>query len=211
MSMKNLILTLCLSAFSALAVASVPVDKPDELVKALTEDVLQILRSDDSLKKGDVSRAVESIEKVVLPHFDLRRMTMLAVGRDWRDASEAQQKRLVDGFYQMLVRTYSNALREFRNQTVSFRPLRASPEDRTVRVQTEVRQPGGQPIPVDYMLEKDGKSWKVFDVVVAGVSLVTNYRGTFAQEIRNGGIDGLIRALETRGGELVEKANAAKP
>lgn len=204
--MKNLILALCLTAASALASASVPTDKPDALVQTLTEEVLEILRTDDNLKKGEVSRAVQRIESAVLPHFDLRRMTMLAVGRDWRNASEAQQQRLVDAFYHMLVRTYSNALTEFRNQTVTFRPLRMSPEDRTVRVQTEVRQPGGQPIPVDYMLEKNGKDWKVFDVVVAGVSLVTNYRSTFAQEIRNGGIDGLIRALETRGGEMAKNA-----
>lgn len=204
--MKNLILAVCLSAVSMLATAAVPAEKPDELVKALTEDVLEILRGDDKLKKGDVSHAIESIEKLVLPHFDLRRMTMLAVGRDWRNASAEQQQRLVDSFYQMLVRTYSNALTEYRNQTVTFRPLRTNPGDRSVRVQTEVRQPGGQPIPVDYMLEQDGKVWKVFDVVVAGVSLVTNYRGTFAQEIRAGGIDGLIRALETRGSEIAKAA-----
>lgn len=210
--MKKFLLALCLTVSSTLATASVPTDKPDELVKALTEEVLSILRSDDSLKKGDVSRAVESIEEVVLPHFNLRRMTMLAVGRDWRDTTEAQQKRLVDAFYQMLVRTYSNALTEFRNQTVAYRPLRMSPEDRTARVQTEVRQPGGQPIPVDYVLEKDGDAWKVFDVVVAGVSLVTNYRSTFAQEIRSGGIDGLINALETRGSDIAKRAeqNASK-
>lgn len=199
--MKNLLAALCLSAACAVAWA-VPTDKPDALVKALTEDVLEVLRNDDKLRNGDVSRAVESIEKIVLPHFDLRRMTMLAVGRDWRNATEAQRERLVKGFYEMLVRTYSNALTEYRNQTVDFRPLRMNPEDRTVRVQTEVRQPGGQPVPVDYMMEKDGAQWKVFDVVVAGVSLVTNYRGTFAQEIRSNGIDGLIRALESRDKKL---------
>ncbi|MDX5364072.1 MAG: ABC transporter substrate-binding protein [Pseudazoarcus pumilus] len=204
--MKNLILAVCLSVTSVLASASVPTDKPDELVKALTEDVLEVLRSDGGLKNGDVSRAVESIEKIVLPHFDLRRMTMLAVGRDWRNATAEQQQRLINSFYDMLVRTYSNALTEYRNQTVAFRPLRMNPGDRTVRVQTEVQQPGGQPIPVDYMLEQNGKAWKVFDVVIAGVSLVTNYRGTFAQEIRAGGIDGLIRALETRGSEIAKAA-----
>lgn len=204
--MKKLILALCLSVTSVLASAAVPTDRPDELVKALTEDVLSVLRSDGGLKKGDASRAVESIEKIVLPHFDLRRMTMLAVGRDWRNATAEQQHRLIDSFYDMLVRTYSNALTEYSNQTVSFKPLRMSSGDRTVRVQTEVQQPGGQPIPVDYMLEQNGAAWKVFDVVIAGVSLVTNYRGTFAQEIRAGGIDGLIRALETRGSEIAKAA-----
>lgn len=208
-AMKNLLAALCLSTASALAWA-LPTDKPDALVKALTEEVLQVLRTDEKLRAGDASRAIESIEKIVLPHFDLRRMTMLAVGRDWRDATEAQRDRLVKGFYDMLVRTYSNALTEYRNQTVDFRPLRMSPEDRSVRVQTEIRQPGGQPVPVDYMMEKNGSEWKVFDVVVAGVSLVTNYRGTFAQEIRNGGIDGLIRALESRDKSLVPASTPGK-
>lgn len=207
--MKNLLAALLLSAASSL-VWAVPTDKPDALVKALTEDVLEVLRKDDQLRNGDVSRAVERIEKIVLPHFDLRRMTMLAVGRDWRNATEEQRERLVKGFYEMLVRTYSNALTEYRNQTVDFRPLRMNPDDRTVRVQTEVRQPGGQPVPVDYMMEKNGSEWKVFDVVVAGVSLVTNYRGTFAQEIRSNGIDGLIRALESSDRKLAPDTVAGK-
>lgn len=209
-AMKNLIIALCLTAVTTLASATVPTDKPDALVKALTEEVLEVLRNDDKLRNGDASRAVEAIEQIVLPHFDLRRMTMLAVGRDWRNASEEQRERLVQSFYQMLVRTYSNALTEYRNQTVGFRPLRMSPEDRTVRVQTEVHQPGGQPVQVDYMMERSGEGWKVFDVVIAGVSLVTNYRGTFAQEIRANGIDGLIRALETRGDDFAKGAVADK-
>lgn len=208
--MKKLLIGLCLLFAAGLSAAStVKSAAPDVLVRNLTEEVLDILRTDEQLKKGDTTRVVKLIEEVVLPHFNFRRMTMLAVGRDWRDASEAQQKRLTDAFYQMLVRTYSNALTEYRNQTVSFRPLRMSPEDRSVRVQTEIRQSGAQPITVDYMLERDGDSWKVFDVVIAGVSLVTNYRSTFAQEIRAGGIDGLIRALETRGSEIAKAANGS--
>lgn len=204
--MKKFLLAACVCLASGFASASVQADKPDGLVRGLTERVLEILRTDDKLKNGDTARAAELIEKTVLPHFNFRRMTMLAVGRDWRNASEAQQQRLVDAFYAMLVRTYSNALTEYRNQTVDFRPLRMNPDDRTVRVQTEIRQSGAQPITVDYMLEKDGSDWKVFDVVIAGVSLVTNYRGTFAQEIRAGGIDGLIRALETRSAEFEKTA-----
>lgn len=204
--MKNLLLALCFALAAPFAAASVPNDKPDELVRALTEEVLEILRTDERLKNGDTDRAVKLIEEAVLPHFDLRRMTMLAVGRDWRDATEAQRERLVEAFYDMLVRTYSNALTEYSDQKVNFRPLRMNPDDRTVRVQTQIEQSGGQPVAVDYVLERQDDGWKVFDVVIAGVSLVTNYRSTFAQEIRNGGIDGLIRALETRGSEIAKRA-----
>lgn len=204
--MKNLLLALCFALVSPFAAASVPNDKPDELVRALTDEVLEILRTDEQLKNGDTDRAVKLIEETVLPHFDFRRMTMLAVGRDWRDASEAQRERLVESFYDMLVRTYSNALTEYSDQKVHFRPLRMNPDDRTVRVQTQIEQSGGQPVAVDYVLERQDDGWKVFDVVIAGVSLVTNYRSTFAQEIRAGGIDGLIRALETRGSEIAKRA-----
>jgi phospholipid transport system substrate-binding protein len=174
---------------------------PDQLVRKLSEDVIDILRSDEALSNGDTTAAVRLIEEAVLPHFNLRRMTMLAVGRDWRETTPEQQQRLIDAFYGMLVRTYSNALTEYRDQTIEFRPLRVSPGETTVRVQTFIRQSGAQPVGVDYMLEQTSDGWKVFDIVVAGVSLVTNYRGTFAQEIRAGGIDGLIRSLEARGSD----------
>jgi phospholipid transport system substrate-binding protein len=207
MKMKKVFVALCLLMllFAPVGAASAEV-APDELVRKLSDEVLEILRTDERLRDGDTTRAVKRIEAVVLPHFNFRRMTMLAVGRDWRDATPEQRQRLMDAFYSMLVRTYSNALTQYRDQTVEFRPLRMNPGDTTVRVQTAVRQPGAQPVSVDYVLEKTERGWMVFDVVVAGVSLVTNYRGTFAQEIRAGGIDGLIRALETRGADLVPPA-----
>ncbi len=179
---------------------------PDELVRAVTGEVLEIVRADDAIRNGDPARIAALVDEKVLPHFNFRRMTMLAVGRDWRQASPAQQDRLVEAFRTLLVRTYSNALTQYRNQTIAFRPLRAAATDTTVQVRTEVQQPGAQPIGIDYMLERTDNGWKVFDVVVAGVSLVTNYRGTFAQEIRSGGIDGLIRSLETRNAELASGA-----
>ncbi len=200
--MKSTFIALCISIFALLPVgASAGGPAPDELIRKLSDDVLEILRSDDMLRAGETSQVVERVEQLVLPHFNFRRMTMLAVGRDWRDASPEQQKRLMDAFYGMLVRTYSNALTQYRNQTVAVRPLRMNPSDKTVRVQTEVRQPGAQPVTVDYVLEQGPDGWKIFDIVVAGVSLVTNYRGTFAQEIRVGGIDGLINSLEAKGRE----------
>lgn len=197
--MKSFFVAMMLSLAVALPAAAVsPQTPPDELVRALSEDVLEILRNDAKLRAGDTSRAIELVEEVVLPHFNFRRMTMLAVGRDWRDATPEQRERLMDAFYDMLIRTYSNALTQYSDQTVAIKPLRMSSGDTNARVQTEVRQPGGQPVAVDYVLEETDDGWKVFDIVVAGVSLVTNYRGTFAQEIRSSGIDGLIRALETR-------------
>lgn len=175
---------------------------PDELVKVLSDQVLDIVRNDPGLRAGRTDQAVRRIDAVVRPHFDFRRMTMLAVGRDWRNATAEQKNRLEEEFYTLLVRTYSNALTQYSNQTVAVKPLRMTPGETTVRVQTEVRQPGAQPVTVDYVMEDKGQGWKVFDVIVAGVSLVTNYRGNFAQEINAGGIDGLIRALDERNNML---------
>jgi phospholipid transport system substrate-binding protein len=199
--MKNLILSCCL-LFAALLPAHAAGTAPDTLVRNVTNEVLEIVRSDASIQNGDTSKVIGLVEEKVLPHFNFRRMTMLAVGRDWRDATPEQQARLTEAFRTLLVRTYSNALTQYRNQTIEFRPLRAGAADTTVQVRTEVRQPGAQPIGIDYSLERTEGGWKVFDVVVAGVSLVTNYRGTFSQEIRSSGIDGLIRSLENRNREL---------
>ncbi|HLW03980.1 MAG TPA: ABC transporter substrate-binding protein [Azoarcus sp.] len=195
--MKKILLILSLLLTPVFATATEPM-APDELVRALTDEVLEVLRTDDHLAQGETEPVVRAIEKLVLPHFNLRRMTALAVGRDWRDATPEQQERLVDAFYEMLVRTYSNALTEYRDQRVDFRPLRMSPDDRSVRVQTLIIQTGGaQPVAVDYMMGKTEGGWKAFDVVIAGVSLVTNYRSTFQREIRANGIEGLIKSLET--------------
>ncbi len=201
--MKALFLSLFL-LMSTIAPTAAAETAPDVLVREISDKVLEVIRNDSALRAGDTREAVKAIETIVLPHFDFRRMTMLAVGRDWRDATPEQREQLMDAFYLLLVRTYSNALTQYRDQTIAFRPLRMSPGDTTVRVQSEVRQPGGQPVQVDYSLQKAEDGWKIFDIVVAGVSLVTNYRGTFAQEIRAGGIDGLIRSLESRNRELAE-------
>lgn len=205
--MKSAFLTLCFSLFSLMPIgASASQTTPDELIRKISDDVLQILVNDQSPSAGDANQVVGLVEQAVLPHFNFRRMTMLAVGRDWRNATPEQRERLMDAFYRLLVRTYSNALTRFHNQTVGISPLRAQPSDKTVKVQTEIRQPDGPPIPVDYMLEHSADGWKIFDVVIAGASLVTNYRGTFTQQISMGGIDGLINALEAKGRE-----NARKP
>ena len=168
---------------------------PDALVRDVTTEVLEIVRADKAIQAGETHRVMELVDAKVLPHFDFRRMTMLAVGRDWRDASAEQQGRLIEAFRTLLVRTYSNALTQYRDQTIEFKPTRFAVTETRVQVRTEVHQSGAQ-------LEKSDAGWKVFDVIVAGVSLVTNYRGSFTQEIRSGGVDGLIKSLEAKNRSL---------
>jgi phospholipid transport system substrate-binding protein len=175
---------------------------PDELVRNVAGEVLTIIRNDKSIQSGDTSKVLALVDEKVLPHFDFRRMTGMAVGRDWRSASPQQQERLTEAFRTLLVRTYSNALTQYRDQTIEFKPLRSNPGDKAVRVNSEIRQPGTQPIAIDYSLGQTEKGWKVFDVVVAGVSLVTNYRSSFADEISKKGIDGLIDSLEAKNKSL---------
>lgn len=171
-------------------------EAPDVLVKRVTEEVLNIVRNDKDIQAGDSKKVIQLVEAKVLPHFNFSRMTALAVGKDWNKASPEQKKRLAKEFETLLVRTYSNALTAYKNQTIVYKPLRMQPGDTDVLVRTEIRQPGQQAVQLDYGVEKqDNGGWKVYDVVVAGISLVTNYRETFAQEVRNGGIDGLIATL----------------
>lgn len=139
-------------------------------MRDVTTEVLEIVRADKAIQAGDTQRVIALVDAKVLPHFDFRRMTMLAVGRDWRQASAEQQTRLTDAFRTLLVRTYSNALTQYRDQRIEFRPSRFAPADTRVQVRTEVVQAGAQPIGIDYMLEKGEQGWKVFDVIVAGVS-----------------------------------------
>ncbi|WP_303784752.1 phospholipid-binding protein MlaC [Azovibrio restrictus] len=175
---------------------------PDVLVRTVTEDVLAAVRQDKDIQNGNTQKTIALIQTKVLPYFNFQRMTSLAVGRDWRQATPQQKEMLARQFQELLVRTYSNALSSYRDQTVRYRPFKMNPGETDVLVRTEVLQPGGRPIQLDYSLEKSDKGWKVYDVVVAGVSLVTNYRETFAQEIRAGGIDGLIRSLEAKNKSL---------
>lgn len=182
---------------------------PDALVKSVTDEVLDIIRKDKDIKAGSTKRAIELVEQKVLPHFNFTRMTALAMGKDWRQASAAQQKELTEAFKELLVRTYSNALIAYKNETVDYRPFKMQSGDTDVTVRTQIHQAGArQPITLDYSLEKNGNSWKVYDVVVAGISLVTNYRDQFGQEVRNGGIDGLIASIANKNKSL--EANQKK-
>ncbi len=183
---------------------------PDALVKNVTDDVIAIVRQDKAIQSGDTRKAVELVETKVLPYFDFAHMTRLAVGKDWRQANAEQKSALTHEFKTLLVRTYSNALTQYRNQQIDFKPLRAKPEDTDVLVRTEVRQPGAKPVQIDYNLDKQGDSWKVYDVLVAGVSLVNNYRDSFGQEVRAGGIDGLIKSLKDKNQQLDTTVSAKK-
>lgn len=173
-------------------------EAPDILVKNVTSEVLTIIKNDKELQSGSMKKVFELVDAKILPHFNFTRMTALAVGQEWRKATPEQKARLAAEFKILLVRTYANALTSYKNQSISYKPTRMSPADSDVTVKTEVNQVSGQPIQLDYSLQKKDGTWKVYDVVVAGVSLVTNYRDNFNQEIRRGGIDGLIASLATK-------------
>jgi phospholipid transport system substrate-binding protein len=172
---------------------------PDALIKTVTNEVLDIVRKDKDIQSGNTKKAIELVEAKVLPHFNFTRMTQLALARDWRQASAAQQKILTDEFRILMVRTYSKALTEYKNQTIEFKAFTAKAGETDVRVRTEIRQSGaGKNIELDYYLEKAAGGWKVYDIEVGGISLVTNYRESFASEVRNNGIDGLVKSLQSK-------------
>ena len=163
---------------------------PDVLAKNTTNEVLRIVKQDKELRNGN--------SKKILPNFDFRQMTQLAVGKNWSKASPEQQKELVDQFRTLLVRTYSASLTSVADYKIEFPPLKMTPGDNEVTVNTVVSKPGAPPIPIDYRMEKQDAGWKVFDVLVEGVSLVTVYKNSFNSEVRKGGIDGLVAALTRR-------------
>lgn len=173
------------------------VTAPEVLVKNVTEEVLTILRQDKGIQSGNRQRAITLIENKVAPHFDFSRMTSLAVGRAWKQADPGQRKALTGEFHKLLVRTYANSLTAYRDQTVSFKaPAKGSGDEVVVR--SQINKPGAQPIPLDYSLAKAEGGWKVFDVAVANISLVTNYRSSFAEEVDKGGVAGLIKSLQDK-------------
>jgi phospholipid transport system substrate-binding protein len=156
---------------------------------------MTIVRADKELQAGSAQRLAQLVEAKVLPHFNFTHMTQLALGRNWRQASPEQQKLLIDEFRALLVRTYTTALMQYREQTVDYKPLRRAPTDTEVVVKSLIKQPAGQPVTIDYNMEKLGETWKVYDVRIEGISLVENYRSTFRSEIQKNGMDGLIKAL----------------
>ena len=184
---------------------------PDVLVRNTTEEVLTIVRNDKDIKAGKVDRIVDLIEEKVAPHFDFVRMTRLAVGRAWRDATPAQREALIKEFRSLLVRSYSAAFTAYTGVSVEYRPFRFNPGDTEASVQTLIKLPSGaEPVTVDYDMALTPAGWKVYDVRVAGASLIINYRNLFAVDIDRGGIDGLIKSLKNRNSANANAAPAGK-
>jgi phospholipid transport system substrate-binding protein len=179
---------------SALAFGAEVVD-PDVLIKNTVKEVLDVVHQDKDIREGNQKKILALVDAKVLPHFDFTRMTRLAVGRAWRTATPEQQKILEAEFRNLLVRTYTKAFTVYRDQNVEVKPFKMSSGATEVTVKTAIVQPGAQPIPVNYDMEKTDDGWKVYDLTVEGVSLVNTHRGSFAEKIQQAGIDGLIKSL----------------
>jgi len=176
---------------------------PDALVKTTAQDVLTIVKQDKDIQAGHQKKILALVDAKVLPHFDFTRMTQLAVGKYWRTATSEQKQALVTEFRNMLVRTYTKAFTVYRDQTIDVKPFKMAADATEATVKTTINKPGAPPIPVDYEMRKTPDGWKAFDVSIEGVSMVTSYRGTFATQIEQNGIDGLIKTLSDK------NANAA--
>lgn len=183
---------------------------PDVLARTTTQDVIAVLKQDKDIQSGNLSKVYQLVEAKILPNFDFNRMTQLAVGKNWPRASAQQKQALVTEFRNLLVRTYATSLTAFSNQSIDFKPLAMKPDDDDVTVRSEIRQPGGQPLPIDYSMYKTAFGWKVYDVSIDGVSLVTNYRASFASAVRQGGIDGLIKTLAAQSARAGAQAKPAR-
>lgn len=177
---------------------------PDVLAKSVTDEVLAIVRADKDIQSGNQKKVLDLVEAKVLPHFDFARMVQLAMGKNWRQASAEQQRVLTSEFRALLVRTYTAAFTQYKNQTVEYRPLRLAQEDTDVVVKSLIRQPSGQPVAVDYGMAKTATGWKVYNVKIEGVSLVENYRNTFNTEVQKNGVDGLIKSLAEKNRTLAQ-------
>ena len=206
--MKRLIYGYLLAMVWSAAAAAQSTDlAPDVQAKKVTEEVLAIIRADKEIQAGNTRKILDLVEAKVLPHFNFTRMTRLAVGAPWRQASSAQQQSLTNEFRLLLVHTYTNAFTQYRDQVVEYKPLKLQPGDTEVVVRSLVKQKGGaDPIDINYSMEKTAAGWKVYDVTIAGVSLVQNYRSTFGSEIQKSGIDGLIATLATKNKTLAQQS-----
>jgi len=203
---RHWLLGLCLSVVMALPAQAADNATPDGLIKELSIEMLEAVKSDKAIQGGDFGRIQTLVESKVMPHVNFRRVTQTAVGRFWRQATPEQQEKLQKEFRTLLMRTYAGALSQVKDHQLAFRPLRAAPEETEVVVRTQVRGKG-DPIQLDYRLEKGDKGWVIYDMNVLGIWLGDQYRTSFAQEISAVGIDGLIKTLSERNA----KALAANP
>jgi phospholipid transport system substrate-binding protein len=205
----KLIKQLIAMATVALAVnaqAAAPANEaPDVLVKRISQEVIETAKSDKAIQSGDQKKVLDLVESKILPYVDSQRMTALAAGRFWRDATPEQQKALSEQFRTLLIFTYSGALSQIKNETIEFKPMRSDPTDNEVEVRSQVNVARGEPIPLNYRVAKTPAGWKIYDINVLGAWLVETYKGTFASEISKGGIDGLIKTLTEKNKSLANK------
>ncbi|WP_343629610.1 ABC transporter substrate-binding protein [Roseateles sp.] len=210
-STKRLMLRLVVSIAALGPMASFAADSsaPDQLIRQLSIETLDAVKSDKAIQGGDTNKVMALVNEKVMPHVDFQRITATAVGRFWRQATPEQKQRLQDEFKTLLVRTYAGALTQVKDQTIAMKPMRASPEDTEVIVRTEIRGKG-DPIQLDYRVEKTDAGWKIYDVNVLGIWLADQYKNSFAQEINAKGIDGLIKSLAERNARPAPAASGAK-
>ncbi|HEX8885093.1 MAG TPA: ABC transporter substrate-binding protein [Noviherbaspirillum sp.] len=193
------ILTLGMLGFTGAAVAQ---EAPDVFIKRISQEVLETAKSDRDIQSGNQQKILDVVQSKILPNVDFQRMTALAAGRHWREATPEQQKRLTEEFRDLLVYTYAGAIAQIRDQQLEFKPMRNDPSDTDVEVRSQVVQQRGEPIQLNYRLTKSGNTWKIYDLNVLGAWLVETYKGNFASEISKGGIDGLIKTLAERNKKL---------
>lgn len=205
---KNILALMLVFASVALAPAVHADEAPDALVKRISLEVLELVKADKEIQAGNQKRVLDLVDAKILPFVDFQRMTSLAAGRFWREASPEQQKQLTTEFRALLVYTYSGAISQIKDQKIEFKPMRAEAADTDVEVRSQVVQPRGEPIQLNYRLEKLQGGWKIYDVNVLGAWLVETYKSSFAAEIGKVGIDGLIKALSDKNKKLA--ASAAK-
>ena len=177
-------------------------EAPDQLIKRLSQEILDIAKADKDIQSGNQKRVFELVEAKVLPYIDFTRMTSLAAGKSWRDATPEQQKQLINEFRTLLVHTYSGAISQIKDQKVEFKPFRGAPEDTEVEVKSQVIQARGEPLQLSYRLAKSATGWKIYDINVLGAWLVETYKGSFAAEVTKSGVDGLIKTLVEKNKKL---------
>jgi phospholipid transport system substrate-binding protein len=204
----QLIMTVPAAVFAANVIAApapATSEAPDVLVKRVSTEVIDAVKADKDIQAGNRNKIMDLVNEKILPYVDSQKMTQLAAGRFWRQATPEQQKALSDEFRTLLVYTYSGALSQIRNETVEFKPFRADPADTEVEVRSQVNMTRGEPITLNYRLTKTPQGWKIFDINVLGAWLVETYKSTFSSEISKGGVDGLIKKLHERNQQLAAK------
>lgn len=199
---KALSARLALTFLFIAASASAQQEAPDVLVKRVSEEILDLAKTDQQIQAGNQQRIMEVVQSKIIPYVNFQRMTAMASGRYWREATPEQQAALISEFRTLLVYTYSGAITQIRNQKLNFKPLRADPDDTEVEVRTSVIQSRGEAMQLNYRLEKTANGWKIYDVNILGAWLVETYKGSFATEISKGGINGLIKTLSDRNRRL---------